>query len=144
MAHSEQFHNGAGFDLHVRTTIDSFYSYIEGAAVRIGDHILEVSADKTLLDGHQMDLPVEFMSADGQHTYKYHMTSSQMGGQKKLLSLDADGKSRASSRNAQRASEFDKFVPLVCGCLLELFSWNGGVHPDTDDWGNLEERIGLA
>jgi hypothetical protein len=42
MVHSDAFHNHAGFDLHVRTTIDSYYSYIESAVVRLGEFILEM------------------------------------------------------------------------------------------------------
>ena len=54
---SPSFHT-QGLDLHVRTTIDSYYSYIESAAVKIGNHILEVvSKDKIILDGVEMDAP---------------------------------------------------------------------------------------
>lgn len=77
MLRSKQFHQGSGFDLHVRTTIDTYYSYVDSAAVRIGDHILEISsADKIYLDGqeHEMNdsniLEIPNTNGDG-YTYTY-------------------------------------------------------------------------
>ena len=35
LLHSEEFHNGAGLDLHIRTTIQDYFSYIETAALRV-------------------------------------------------------------------------------------------------------------
>lgn len=97
MAHSDNFHD-AGLDVHVRTTIDTFYSYIEATAVRIGDNILEVSADKIVLNGEETKGPVEFMSADGKHTYLYHLTDSENNGKKQIFSLEADNEPLASIR----------------------------------------------
>ena len=80
MIHSDSFQNGLGFDLHVRTTIDSFYSvsrsvpgsmytfcvdrlltvdcflmfllqYIEAGALRVGDVTLEMEKEAFYLNG---------------------------------------------------------------------------------------------
>merc|ERR1712087_418342 len=42
LAKDAKFANGAGLDLHLRTKIVRFWSYIKNAAVRIGNDILEV------------------------------------------------------------------------------------------------------
>lgn len=43
LVHSEDFGNGLGLDIHLRTKPRYEYSYIEAAVVRIGDDILEVT-----------------------------------------------------------------------------------------------------
>ena len=63
MAHSDSFHNGAGLDLHVRTTIDSYFSFIETAALRIGQNILQFHPTAVILNGIELtpsDLPFTF------------------------------------------------------------------------------------
>lgn len=42
MASSKDFANGMGIDIHIRTKIVRFWSYIERAVIRIGTDILEV------------------------------------------------------------------------------------------------------
>jgi hypothetical protein len=62
VVHSDSFH-GKGLDMHVRTTIMDWYSYIEAAALRIGDHIVEVSNGKVTVNGLDLsneDFPVDF------------------------------------------------------------------------------------
>ena len=44
LLHSDKFANGLGIDIHVRTEIREFYSFINSAAIRIGDDVLEVSS----------------------------------------------------------------------------------------------------
>ena len=47
--HSDNFHNKAGLDFHVRTTMhEGMYSYIDSAAVRVGEHIVEIQNGKVL------------------------------------------------------------------------------------------------
>ena len=77
MLSSKKFHQGSGFDLHVRTTIDTYYSYVDSAAVRVGGHILEISsANKVYLDGqeHEMNdsnvLEIPNTNGDG-YSYTY-------------------------------------------------------------------------
>ncbi|CAB9500898.1 expressed unknown protein [Seminavis robusta] len=41
---NEEFNDGQGMDIHVRTTARYQYSYIEAAALRIGDDVLQVSS----------------------------------------------------------------------------------------------------
>ena len=42
LMHTPDFENGLGLDLHIRTTIQQFFSFIENAALRIGENILEI------------------------------------------------------------------------------------------------------
>ena len=44
LVHAPDFAEGLGLDIHIRTTIRYDYSYIQDAAVKIGDDILEVSS----------------------------------------------------------------------------------------------------
>lgn len=74
--------------MHVRTTIDSFYSFIETAAVRIGGHVLEVDSKKIYLDGEKVDAPVTFKSTDNKHEYVYKVVNAENN--KKFAVLEAD------------------------------------------------------
>ena len=60
---SENFHEH-GLDFHIRTTLRSdVYSYIESAALRIGDYTVEIHNGHVLLDGFEYkeeELPIEF------------------------------------------------------------------------------------
>lgn len=63
LVHSEQFHQGAGFDLHARTKIQDYFSYIDTAAMRVGDNVLEFHKDHFFLNGNMhtpADLPLTF------------------------------------------------------------------------------------
>lgn len=42
LIHNPTFANGLGLEVHVRTKVETWYSYIETAAIRIGDETLEV------------------------------------------------------------------------------------------------------
>ena len=75
-------------DLHVRTTIDSFYSYIEAAAVKIGGRILELDGvDKIYLDGQEVQAPVTFI---GNHNITYTYRRVEDGGKKQIYSLESN------------------------------------------------------
>ena len=89
MVHSDSFH-GEGFDLHVRTTIDSFFSYIEAAAIRVGGHVLEVDSNKIYLDGEEVEAPVAFKSTDNKHDYLYKVVETKKN--KKFTALEADNR----------------------------------------------------
>ena len=70
---SDDFHSGAGLDLHVRTTIQDYFSYIETAALRVGESVLEFHKDHFYLDGTKhavSDLPLTFGGK-----YSYTVTS---------------------------------------------------------------------
>ena len=63
MVRSEKFHNGAGFDLHARTTIQDYFSFMETAALRVGDDTLEMYSDHFYINGVKLtpaDLPFTF------------------------------------------------------------------------------------
>eukprot|EP00977_Amphora_coffeiformis_P028201 scaffold34878_cov183-Amphora_coffeaeformis.AAC.3 len=63
MVHSDSFHDGAGFDLHARTTIQDYFSYIETMAMKVGDNHMEFYNDHFYLNGMKLtptDLPLTF------------------------------------------------------------------------------------
>jgi len=63
MIHSDEFHNGAGFDLQARTKIQDYFSYIESMAMKIGNNRLEFHKDHFYLDDVMYtpaDLPLTF------------------------------------------------------------------------------------
>ena len=64
MVHSNAFHNNAGFDLHARAVMmDDLYSYFDSAALRVGEHTLEVQRHEIIINGvsHKEDeLPLTF------------------------------------------------------------------------------------
>ena len=77
MIHSDSFHNGAGLDLHCRTTIEQYFSYMETAALRVGENVLEFYNDHFLLNGVKLtpqDLPFTF----GNDEYKYTVTNAEV------------------------------------------------------------------
>ena len=68
---SNTFHNGAGFDLHVRTTIQSYFSFIETAALRVGQNTVQVWKNKFIFNGMEMPttaLPMTFFDSDFTYT----------------------------------------------------------------------------
>mmetsp|Transcript_4378 Transcript_4378/g.9033 ORF Transcript_4378/g.9033 Transcript_4378/m.9033 type:complete len:245 (-) Transcript_4378:148-882(-) len=78
LVNAKDFHNGAGLALHVRTTLEpssSSSSYMERAAVRVGEHVLEVLPDKVYLNGVQYDpseseQPLRFTNGNYHYHYK--------------------------------------------------------------------------
>lgn len=77
--HSTGF-RGHGLDLHVRTTIEDNFSYIEGASLRLGEDIVEVHRNYFFLNGVKYisdELPIQFgqysidlkNSGDSKRTY---------------------------------------------------------------------------
>jgi len=68
------FHDGAGIDVHVRTTIQDWFSHLEAVAIRIGEDVV-VMDNSGLMLFNQMeltlsDLPFTF----GEGDYKYTIT----------------------------------------------------------------------
>eukprot|EP00980_Cylindrotheca_fusiformis_P000638 scaffold158_cov105-Cylindrotheca_fusiformis.AAC.11 len=51
MAKDDQFANGLGLDVHIRTKIVRFWSYIKNVAIRIGSDILEIEGSADPEDG---------------------------------------------------------------------------------------------
>ena len=63
VARSKRFRNGVGFELHVRTTIVTSFSYIHAIAVRVGDDIFELVTDGFFINGQKhkfKELPLSF------------------------------------------------------------------------------------
>lgn len=73
---TEKFDNNAGIDFHVRTTMrNDLYSYVETAALKVGDDILEIHNGHFLLNGATYEddlLPMEF---GAQSNYKFELTN---------------------------------------------------------------------
>jgi hypothetical protein len=82
LVHAPDFAEGAGIDIHIRTTIRCDHSFIEDAAIKIGDDIFEVSSwDVYSLNGvMSADLSnfvgpftVEHVQVDAKkHVFKLH------------------------------------------------------------------------
>lgn len=93
LIHSEQFHNRAGFDLHARTTIDAFYSYIEAAALRVGDNTLELENEQFYMNGVKLaytDLP---MTIGPEGDYQYTVSLQTNDNHVKEILVDLNGHS---------------------------------------------------
>lgn len=86
---SKALHNGTGFALHARTTIDSFYSCIKSGAFRVGDHVVQLERNYIFLDGNKLvseDLPVTF--GDG---FQYTIKLVQNDKSVRLYEINMDG-----------------------------------------------------
>lgn len=99
LVHSKDFHEGAGLDLHVRTTIQDYFSFIETAALRVGENKLQVWSSEFVLNGMKhfsSDLPMTFgdkfkytitelPASEGQNPkfYKYYMVD--LNGQSHII-----------------------------------------------------------
>mmetsp|Transcript_9275 Transcript_9275/g.17685 ORF Transcript_9275/g.17685 Transcript_9275/m.17685 type:complete len:549 (-) Transcript_9275:527-2173(-) len=75
MIHSEEFHDYAGLDLHVRATAHDTmeFSYFESAALRLGEHVVEVHQKEVILDGvsyKTADLPLAFGNDEFTYTIR--------------------------------------------------------------------------
>jgi hypothetical protein len=69
MASNYAFHDGNGFDLHIRTTIQEYFSYIESVALRIKDTTIEFYHDHYFVNGEEhsaADLPLAFGTGNHQ------------------------------------------------------------------------------
>ena len=92
MLHSDSFHDGTGLDIHVRTTIDSYYSYMEAAAIRMGNDVLEVNASEMLflLNGERIHRLVDddksFLFDSGGRTYQFSLQEKH--DKKRIYRLD--------------------------------------------------------
>jgi hypothetical protein len=82
---NEDFADGLGMDIHIRTTQQSFYSYIESAALRIGNDILEVTGTDFWINGVQgsdADLPTTIGG------FQFHFPTYSPSGKAKFYQVD--------------------------------------------------------
>ncbi len=85
---SKSYNNGSGLDVHVRTTrvdndhINLSYSYISGAAVKIGSNIFEVNEDGDLIINGETSTPNAVMVFEGLQSI-----TKQTKGTKKRISV---------------------------------------------------------
>ena len=92
MMHGNNFHNKAGFDLHVRTTIDTYYSYVESGAFRVGNDIIEMERNHFFVNGVQKtkdDLPYTF----GSDEFRYTIHHEKDDGQTQVYRVDLSDES---------------------------------------------------
>jgi hypothetical protein len=69
LVHSDKFHNNAGLDVHVRSTIADYYSYFESSVLRVGEHVMDFQGENFFVNGVKhtaADLPITLGN-----TYKY-------------------------------------------------------------------------
>lgn len=144
MVRSKNFHNGIGLDLHARTTIHSYFSFIETAALRVGENIVEFHKDEFFIDGHKFspaDLPVTFgseykitevMKTPSKQKYKVDLHEGAaifFKFYKEFLTIHIDGNSK----------DFDDSVGLLGAYGNgDMVTRAGGVAPDFEslafDW----------
>lgn len=61
LVHSDHVNGDLPLDLHVRTTIRDHFSYIESAALKVGNTVFQLDSDKFFVDGNEhsdADLPL--------------------------------------------------------------------------------------
>lgn len=71
---SPTFGDGLGLDVHVRTTVESFFSYIEATAMKVGEHVINVNGDGFWLDHHQV---TNFPTAEGRLQIEQYFQSNK-------------------------------------------------------------------
>ncbi len=92
LTRSSSFDSGSGFEVHIRTTrVNSNhldYSYISGAALKIGSDTVEVTEDgKLTINGETSEL-----ENDELHTYSdlYSISKTRKGSSKRIISYTMD------------------------------------------------------
>lgn len=149
---SEEFAFGSGFDIHIRTTrVDNpyiSYSYISGAAVRVGNDILEVQDDgSVLVNGAE-----EFDDMDTADFGEYTILKSLSGARRNIfiydLAFPAEDMSiqiRANTRNGLLFVDVFGTVPSDTVGLLgspqhdALFARDGKTDL-TGEWNSFGEE----
>ena len=124
LIHSDDFHEGVGLDLHARTTIHSYYSYIETAALRVGEHIMEFYKDHLYFDGYRFepeDLPITFGEK-----FKYTIRQAPLD----------DGKSEKHHKNYQ--VDLGDNSSILFRFYKEFLTFKILGHP-----GDLADAVGL-
>ena len=92
LAQNEQFNSGAGLALHARTKIHSYYSYIETAALKVGENTMEFYNDHFFLNDVKFtpeDLPVTFM--EGKSEYSITDIPSEQPGKHQNYAVNLNG-----------------------------------------------------
>jgi len=88
---SKEFNNGQGLDIHIRTTrVDNAYvsySYISGAAVRVGNDVLEVKEDGSILVNGAEEL---FDGVDTADFGEVSIVKSTKGSMHQILTFDIE------------------------------------------------------
>jgi len=98
LAHSEDFGNGLGLDIHLRTKARYQYSFIESAAIRIGDDILEVTSwgqywlngvGGTDLEFIADNFPVTY-TRENNKTHRFVIKTSETGNESIVINIFKD------------------------------------------------------
>jgi hypothetical protein len=123
--HSDNFHNQAGLDFQVRTTLVDYFSYIESAAVRVGEHVLQVDRRSFRLDGvkfHDDDLPMTF--GDDGKTYKFEL-------------YNLDKRESGTTKRRQYRLSLDEESAIEFKFYKEFMTFDVVGHPDFTDAAGL-------
>jgi len=159
---NKDFGHGAGIEMQIRTTVRTFYSYIEAVALKIGDSILEVRTDKFWIDGNEGSddhLPASLsgytlhprsMENDGKlKVYKIDLNNGdflRIRAYKFLISIDIAGHDMADFEamrglhgHRMTGTMLDREGTTVINDVNDFgFEWQ--VRPDTDQQLFLEQR----
>jgi hypothetical protein len=111
---SDDFNNGAGLEVQIRTTITDSWSAIEAAAVRLGEQVVEFGLDYLLVDGSEItdeDLPVR---VGGYELEPPHEMQNNKEG--KIYNLRLDGESYIRIRVYQGK------VPLISVAVVPFMA----------------------
>lgn len=73
---SPGFHDGTGLDIHVRSTIEEYFSYFETSAFRIGDVIFELYREEFFVNGVKLGL--DSLPFDFGKNSRYHLQKEEI------------------------------------------------------------------
>lgn len=150
---SKEFNDGQGLDIHIRTTrVDNAYvsySYISGAAVRVGNDVLEVKEDGSILVNGAEEL---FDGVDTADFGEVSIVKSTKGSMHQILTFDIEFPSadmsiqiRANTKNGLLFVDVLQSAPRDAVGLLgsplsdELFARDGTTDM-TGAWNSFGEE----
>uniref|UniRef100_A0A7S3LJI9 VWFD domain-containing protein n=1 Tax=Amphora coffeiformis TaxID=265554 RepID=A0A7S3LJI9_9STRA len=140
LLHSESFHNGVGFDLHVRTTILDYFSYIETAALRVGEYTLQVWPNKFSLNGIEVATSALPWTFGEEHKYtisELPATARQNPKFYQYYKVDLDGQSEVIFKF------YKEFLTVSISGHQEDFGDSVGLMGDFET-GNMVSRDGIV
>eukprot|EP00977_Amphora_coffeiformis_P012387 scaffold3059_cov131-Amphora_coffeaeformis.AAC.7 len=110
LLHSDNFHQGTGMDVHVRTTMmdnDLSYSYVEAAAVRIGETVLEFDRDMFRVNGENLDYDAVQLFEFEEQGRTYKISSEVLSKTKRDITLQLDARASIKIRSSKNLMYVD-------------------------------------
>ena len=112
---NNDFEEGIGLHVHIRTKVESFYSFIESVAVKIGDDVFELLAghnehDRAYWINGVKNAALPFMLAS---EFALHETEITDNGQKFDIYLDSSNDKEKRSDPCHGYSSSDKRFVLI-------------------------------